>query len=299
MIRFCIVVISMILLSCSQTENGYSQSQVYSTKDYDLIMPVKQEGLLVVFPCFPCDAQNTKEEFKIDEQAVKSNIAVLKMNFNMRLWLSQAEKNTLEFLLLSVIKKYNINSKRTYIGGFSSGGNVSLLLTDHLYKTKSALRPKGVFIVDSPIDLQGLYNDAQEDISKNYSEVAVNEANWIITNFEKTFGVGDTSLVHYQQASPYSSLSKEPLTNLLHLKGVDIRMYAEPDTLWWQTERKTDYKHMNAFYIEQLYNDLKSKYGKKRVEYITTEGKGYRSNGERHPHSWSIVDKKELIKWMK
>lgn len=34
------------------------------------------------------------------------------------------------------------------------------------------------------------------------------------------------------------------------------------------------------------------------VEYIPTENKGYRSNGERHPHSWSIVDGTDLVNWM-
>ena len=58
-----------------------------------------------------------------------------------------------------------------------------------------------------------------------------------------------------------------------------------------------DYDQMNAYYIKRLSESLK-KSGFSRVEYIPTENKGYRANGERHPHSWSIVDKKELIKWI-
>ncbi len=299
MIRVCILILSVLFLSCTQPEKGYSKTKECSTKQYDLIIPDKQNGFLILFPCFPCDAQNTKQEFNIENLAVKHNIAVLKLNFNMHLWLSQTEKNTLEFLLLNVIKKYNIKTRNTYIGGFSSGGNVSLLLTDHLYKTKSALQPKGVFIVDSPIDLLGLYRNAQETINKDYSEVAINEANWIVNTFEDTFGIGDSSLVLYEEASPYSSLFSNPLKNLSHLDGVKIRMYTEPDTLWWKTERRTNYEQMNAYYISQLNEDLIDKYGKKRIEYITTKGKGFRHNGERHPHSWSIVDKKKLIEWMK
>jgi hypothetical protein len=36
----------------------------------------------------------------------------------------------------------------------------------------------------------------------------------------------------------------------------------------------------------------------KQVEYISTENKGYRANGDRHPHSWSIVDKDKLVEWI-
>jgi hypothetical protein len=38
--------------------------------------------------------------------------------------------------------------------------------------------------------------------------------------------------------------------------------------------------------------------GNKRAEFMQSFKTGYRSNGQRHPHSWSIVDEKELIVWM-
>lgn len=58
-----------------------------------------------------------------------------------------------------------------------------------------------------------------------------------------------------------------------------------------------DHEQMNAFYIKKLSETLIEK-GYEHVEYIPTTNKGYRANGERHPHSWVIVDKKDLIKWM-
>ena len=35
-----------------------------------------------------------------------------------------------------------------------------------------------------------------------------------------------------------------------------------------------------------------------QVELIQTQNKGFRANGERNPHSWSIVDVDDLIYWM-
>lgn len=54
---------------------------------------------------------------------------------------------------------------------------------------------------------------------------------------------------------------------------------------------------MNAYYLERLSTVLK-KSDFKQVEYIATKNKGYRANGDRHPHSWSIVNKKESIEWI-
>jgi hypothetical protein len=36
-----------------------------------------------------------------------------------------------------------------------------------------------------------------------------------------------------------------------------------------------------------------------KAEFIKTENRGIRANGEIHPHSWSIVEKESLIKWIK
>lgn len=299
--RFLFFPILLLLSSCfsepsKENKEVHSVKQV-STDSYELSIPAKQEALLILFPCFPCDAANTKAEFLIDEIALKNNVAVLYMNFNLHLWLSENEKIDLERILISAIEQNNINNNNTFIGGFSGGGNVSLLLSNYLKSKESTIQPKGVFIVDSPIDLLGLYENAQKNIEKNFSEVAVQEANWIVELFDTELGIGDSSLSHYENKSPYISKS-HTLKNVSHLKDVKIRLYSEPDTLWWKTNRLAEYEDMNAYYIEQLAIELGELYGKKHINYIKTENKGYRKNGERHPHSWSIVDPEDLIEWI-
>jgi hypothetical protein len=37
--------------------------------------------------------------------------------------------------------------------------------------------------------------------------------------------------------------------------------------------------------------------GNERAEFMTSKQPGMRSNGTRHPHSWSIVDEVECIQW--
>ena len=304
---FIILLASCIALSCSQNKQSIiesikntaiiSENKTIITDNYELTLPPEQKYLLILFPCFPCDSEATKTEFDIIKKATEKGIAILMMNFNRHLWLSEIEKNELENLITKVSKQYNLNTENTFIGGFSGGGNVSLLLTNYLKLANSTIQPKGVFIVDSPIDLLGLYENAIDNIEKNYSEVAVEESKWIASTFEKEFGIGDSSSNHYEEKSPYISKTHS-LTNLNTLEDVKIRFYSEPDTLWWKENRHTEYKGTNAYYIEQLTTDLTKKYGNDAVEYIKTQNKGYRSNGERHPHSWSIVDKEGLINWI-
>lgn len=198
---------------------------------------------------------------------------------------------------MNAIKQNDININNTYIGGFSSGGNVALLLTDYLKSTKSSIQPKGLFITDSPVDLLGLYENAQKNIKKNFSESAVQEANWIVEMFDSKFGIGDTALINYENKSPYFSKTNST-KNISNLNDLKIRLYSEPDTLWWKQNRQAEYEDMNAYYVEQLASDLGKLYGEEHINYIKTENRGYRANGDRHPHSWAIIDENDLVNWI-
>jgi hypothetical protein len=50
--------------------------------------------------------------------------------------------------------------------------------------------------------------------------------------------------------------------------------------------------------LEQLYLLLSDKTKNKKIELIKTENKGYRNDGNRHPHSWSIVEVDDLLRWI-
>ena len=269
----------------------------FVSENYELIIPNKQDAFLILFPCFPCNAENTRTQFNIIDIATANNISVLLMNFNQHLWLSNSDKKDLEKIIMDAVNQYAIKIDNTYIGGFSSGGNVTLLLTDYLKLTESSIQPKGLFITDSPVDLLGLYESSQKAIKKNISVPAVQEASWIVEMFNLEFGTGDTSFTNYENKSPYFSKTNST-KNISNLNDLKIRLYSEPDTLWWKQNRQAEYEDMNAYHLEQLANDLGKLYGVEHVTYIETKNRGYRANGNRHPHSWAIIDEKDLVNWI-
>ncbi|WP_339848528.1 hypothetical protein [uncultured Dokdonia sp.] len=297
-----IIILLLIGTSCKgkSEENNRTEkpkSQIIKTNEFELIKAENQKGLLILFPCFPCDAENTLSEFNISEISVKNDFSVLAMNLNQRLYLSQKEKQELAEQLTKIVKGQNLSEENIFIGGFSSGGNISLLISDYLVKNKSQIQPKGVFIVDSPIDLLALYNTAKKNLELNFSEPSIQEAKWIKDFFDNEFGNPKNGIANYENNSP-STYETQNIHNLKGLQNLKIRFYTEPDLKWWKENRKNDFEDLNAFYIEKLSDKLKTEFGNKNIELIKTENKGYRANGERHPHSWAIVNEKDLIKWM-
>lgn len=297
-----IIILLLIGISCkgkskenNQTEK--TKSEIIKSDEFELIKAENQKGLLILFPCFPCDAKNTLSEFDIAEISVKNYFSVLAMNLNQRLFLEPKEKQELAEQLTKIVSEHNLPRENIFIGGFSSGGNVSLLISDYLAESKSLIEPKGVFLVDSPIDLLALYKTAKKNLELNFSEPSIQEANWIKDFFDKEFGNPKNGIANYEKNSPFIYETRN-IENLRGLKNLKIRFYTEPDLKWWIENRKNDFEDLNAFYIEKLADILKSEFGNTNVELIKTENRGYRANGERHPHSWSIINERDLIDWM-
>ena len=85
--------------------------------------------------------------------------------------------------------------------------------------------------------------------------------------------------------------------NTRFLAKMPVRIYADVDPVWWMENRGLHMYFLNALdqtAMIQLLNDL----GNNRAEFINAFQKGYRLEGNRHPHSWSIVDPYECLKWI-
>ena len=299
-----ILMITMLIISCKNVSSKKSEVDSkhdfleIENDDYELISPSKNsKAVLVLFGGYPESPKDVKEQFKILPIAKKNNVAVLMMNYNQKLYLSEEEKLQLANQLRGVLSVHKLPVENLFIGGFSSGGNVSLLLGAYLSEhTNLGIKPKGVFIADSPIDLSALYFTSEKNIERNFSEVSVQESTWIIKTLGEQFGDPNVDISKYEQYSVFTSKTSN-IKNLEGLKNIKLRLYTEPDTLWWKENRMADYDQMNAYYIKKLSKTLEA-HNFKDVEYIATKNRGYRANGERHPHSWAIIDENKLMQWI-
>lgn len=128
-------------------------------------------------------------------------------------------------------------------------------------------------------------------------EFCIEESNYILKRCRNEFGGSPfEKLQNYHKKSPYS-FNDTTQQAIASLAGLPIRLYAEPDIDWWMQE-SVDYSMLNAFDFAAMTNELK-RMGNKKIELIISSNKGYRKpDNTRHPHSWSLVDSKDLVKWM-
>lgn len=290
-----ITVIFSTILNYAQEAKG--NNSLIENEDYNLYKPINTQGVLLLFGGFPEDAEGIENEFQITDLANEKNVAVAYLNFNCKLWLEEDEKEQLALSLQELFTSNNLPSDNIYIGGLSSGGNMALLISNYLsQKSEYNLNPAGVFIVDSPVDLAALYRIAESNIKRKFSEASVGESTFIFNYFHDQLGNPNDTIALYEKYAAFTYETKD-FQNLKDLKKTKIRFYTEPDKVWWKENMGVDYEQMNAFHIERL-SDFLSSQDFENVQFIATENKGFRADGTKNPHSWSIIDKEDLLKWM-
>lgn len=288
-----LIILSIVLSGCAVKNTA---GRVVKEELYELHTAPKQKAVLVLFPCFPCDIEHTKAEAMFLKDIEKEGVSVLLLNYNRKLFLTEAEKKEYASDLEAIFDKNKINKDNIFIGGFSSGGNVALLLSNNLIKNKSSVQPKGLLVVDSPVDLEKLYYNAEKDVVANVDPAAVEEGEFLVELFESELGKPDENLEKYKDVSPYL-ISVNSTENIQYLKGIKTRFYCEPDLEWQQKNRGRTFEGLNAFMLKKMNQSLIS-LGSRTSEYIETRNRGIRANGQKHPHSWNIVEREELVKWM-
>lgn len=278
----------------------YSSQQIKNKivrgENYELRVANRQKAVLVLFPCFGCDIDHTIKEAKFLESIDQNLVSVLLLNFNQKLFLKDSEKAEYSQFLNSIFNQHNVDKNQIHIGGFSSGGNLALLLSNYLIETDDPIQPKGVLAIDSPVDLEKLYFVAQHDLEGNADEEAVEEAKFLTNLLEESLGQPDENLEPYKIHSPYI-ISKNSTGNIKYLKDIKTLFYCEPDLNYQKIRKNRTYEDLNAYQLEKL-NDALVNLGNNRSEIYKTDNRGFRANGEKNPHSWSLVDPKELMFWL-
>jgi len=257
------------------------------------------EGALLLLPGFGQLAQHVLPETKLHEVAAKNNLLTICFSTRFRSSADDFYQNKLNAALTDVIKRYDSDPEKFVIGGFSAGGVIALRYTELCkeFPDQFPINPQGVFMADSPVDMFLIHDFFEEAIKENRSEVAVAEAKGSIAYLKKHYGkTPPEDPEFYGKLSPFS-INPKYGENEKHLKDVAVRTYHDVDINWRLLNRNQPMRFQNYIATSELINRLLLM-GNERAEFIQTFETGYRSNGKRHPHSWSIIDEEECIDWV-
>jgi hypothetical protein len=290
------------IITKSQTIKEISIDKTSSPDKYYVVEPKDSiKGVLLLLPGSYQEAESIFPETKLHNVAYVNKILVVTFTCDKtKAYIDESIIFKINRVLTDVIVKYKIPRDKFVIGGYSAGGMISLSFVEYCkqYPEKAVINPQAVFTVDSPVDLIDLWYTLNREIEKNFSEAAINEANaFLKTMKEDLKGTPEDNLGNYIKHSPYYHGIKDG-GNVKFLNDIPVRLYHDPDILWQLKNRRRDFFDMNELCASAMINKLLLM-GNDKAEFMISDRPGYRSNGYRHPHSWSIVEEVECIQWIR
>lgn len=269
---------------------------------YTLILP--EEGLpkaVVVLFHSGRDTSHAGYEMRLYTEAVQRQVACLYVTTGNRFEFLFDENayHKIDGSINKAISENNLPKDRMLFGGMSLAGTRAMKFGIWCKAGNSAhgISPKAIAVCDAPLDMVRFWKALDRSRRLQLNEIATNEANWVTAVLERNLGGKPAENISgYYDYSPYCH-DVENGGKAAILKETPFRAYTEPDVQWWMENRGNDYYSMNAMDAAAVVNQLKI-LGNENAALILTKNKGYRPDGRRHPHSWSIVDNGELVEWL-
>ncbi len=136
-------------------------------------------------------------------------------------------------VISDVITRYNVQRNRFVLGGYSAGGMIALRYVElcNEFPKKFPIQPSGVFTVDSPIDIFTIYEQLEESVRNNYSEIAVEEAARAIKHIKNDHGIPKENISVYAKFTAFS-MNKNYSQNEKYLIKTPVRTYHDVDIAW-------------------------------------------------------------------
>ena len=269
---------------------------------YQIALPDgNPKGTLLLMAGFGQTAQQVMQETPLVQKAAEEGLACVVLPIGYHLWLDSAFHQHLEKNLEAIRTLHNVPfEKGVVLGGFSAGGTMAMCYAElRLRFAESPSFPiNGVFLVDSPLDLAALHAYCIQELEQGIYADAIQEARFIKNMLESQLGGTPKEIPEiYAEFSPYT-LSPSLDNHSALFSAIPLRSYHDADEDWYQEERGRTIQETHLPVAQHLVATLRAM-GNEDAEIIIATGKGYRADGTRHPHSWSIVDAEECLAWAK
>lgn len=300
---FTLVLFISLFSFGQKIETVYLNANDSTASMYIAVLPEKGKikSFMFLLDGFGNSPKNVLVQTEIPEYASRQGILTiipLLKTGSLYFGSDTASQESLKEIINLVVKKYQLVGKNFYIGGFSIGGTCAVKYSELAIKNNYPIKPKAVFAIDPPLDWERFYLSAKRVVRLSNPTQINGEITYMIDKIENEMnGTPKTSLKNFYKNSPYS-FSDSTQNAIKYLINTPIRIISEPDIQWWLEQRGYDLDYINIIDQTRMINELQ-RLGNNKAILVTTTEKGYRKpNNNRHPHSWSIADPEQTIKWL-
>ncbi|MDP2482590.1 MAG: hypothetical protein Q8W45_04870 [Candidatus Palauibacterales bacterium] len=240
------------------------------------------------------------DEDSFDRAALGRGLAVLHLTTGdpLDFLFEESDVRLLVDRLEELLESNRLDGVPVHFAGLSLGGTRALRVRIYLetHGAEHRVRPGATAVVDAPLDMERLWRSEGQAVVRNSNPAAADEGRWVRYLLREHLGGSpEQARERYVAYSPYS-YSAPGGGNAAHLLKVPVSAYHEPDIDWWIENRRKSYYDMNSLDLAALVAELRAS-GNPRARLITTRDarEGFESGST--PHTWTIVDNRDLADW--
>lgn len=305
--RTWICMICMLVMATSITQAQTLKKIVVDAADtttgyYLVVEPPNTDdidGVVVLLAGFGQRPEATPPETKLHNVAYANNLLTVFYAGGNKLYADDITQRRMSAIFADVMRRYNVRSNTFVLSGFSAGGMIALRYVElcNEHPDRFPIQPQAVFTIDAPIDIFTIYTFLEDIARTRYNDLAVEEAERAIAHIKADHGVPRENVDVYSRLTAFS-MDTTYGHNERYLVNTAVRTYHDVD-IAWRIKHRNQTVHLSNYEVTaELINRLVLM-GNTRAEFMQSFRTGYRANGMRHPHSWSIVDEAECVQWIK
>ena len=240
------------------------------------------------------------EPGSFDAEALDRGLAVLHITTGNPLdfLFRDDEVRELADRIAAVLEGAGLDGAPVFVAGLSLGGTRALRLAAFLaaHPERAPFRVAAAAVVDAPLDMARLWATERRAAELAFHPAAADEGRWVTYLLETNLGGTPAAVpARYVEYSPFSHGAPDG-GEAVHLRDLPVRAYHEPDVDWWMENRRKSYYDMNSLDLAALVTRLRI-LGNEDARLVTSHGRRAGYDEGASPHSWSIVDNRELADW--
>lgn len=291
--------IEKVVMSQSDPYNFYvNDGDSTETFYYKMLPKSKPVGVLTIFPSGGEKIEDLLKQIELHDVALKNNLLVIIPSYNWGTFQKTPDIEFIDSIFKQVVSEHDVPKDKFIMCGLSNGGMIALTYgISAVRDSNTFITPLGIIGIDPPLDYSRFYKYCQREVSRNYSEAGVAESKWLLSVYNQIYqGSPEEHPQNYIDASIFS-YGVEDGGNAKYLNNIAIRMNSDLNVDYLLNQRKRDLYDWNGTDIVAFVNQLKIN-GNKNANVIITQKKGVRLDGTKNPHSWSIIDTDDTMKWI-
>jgi hypothetical protein len=254
------------------------------------------KGTIVIFNSF-IQPEKLLTETKLHNVAFANDFLTIVLSTKQKFYADTPTVQRLNSVLSDVVSRYKVDSSKIVLAGYDFGGNIALRYVE-LSNSNSEyvnFRPKAVAVIDSPVDLFGLWKWCKRQL-RNKSKKA-EEAKYILDLMTKEYGPISENIELYKSLTSFYS-EEDTVGNERFLKNIPVRAYYDVDVAWQLENNSNSLYDTNIPIASEFIRRLRE-IGNNMAEFVSAKQPGLSSKGVRNTNSLSIVDEVEFIHWAK